>query len=185
MSDLFLDLDQLNQPADRANYNRQRLFDHILRRCHRKILKFSKELKRKECTFDPPSFILGKPPYDFGQMVNYLWQSLTNNGFYVQWSPKRAQFYISWNPELAGQNYYRHNPQVPGRTQDSLVDLSPEEEFRDHLKSMITPDPNLKKNGRKSKKKDPSIQQSLRNVAIIEYDHGVKDIIPVNPKALK
>jgi hypothetical protein len=175
MSSLHLNLDELNGRHERSETNRKKVYDEILRRCHNKIKKYNHELKKQECLFEPPPFIMGKPPYNYTDLCNYVIGSLRNNGLRAEWLPQRGAIYISWRQnDINRKNYENHRPEP----------ITYEDEFEEQLQFMtVAPKRQSsaqKSSGRKKKNDKPIIQ----HVAMIEYNDHAKDLIPVNPRAL-
>src|SRR5438128_988508 len=99
MSQLLLNLEDLHERHEVTENNRQRVFDDLLKSCHRKIRKFNNEFKKKECLYEPPAFIIGRPPYNYVELVNYLLTSLIKNGLKAEWLPAKKSIYVSWKPQ--------------------------------------------------------------------------------------
>lgn len=168
-SDLLLDLDELNVRHELSSNNRSRLFDDILRQCHNKIRKHNNQFKRQECFFAPPPFAIGKPPYNYIDLVNYLMASLRKNGLKVEWIPQKNVLYLSWKPvDVNLDQYHSHFSQTV---------------YQDDIRFLKINNANQSDTivGKKRKKNEKPI---IQHVAMVEYDNNAKDIIPINIKAL-
>ena len=175
MSDLLLDLDELNVRHERSKSNRTQLFEDILKSCHNKIKKYNKEFKKQECLFIPPPFIIGKPPYNYGDLVCYLIESLTKNGIKTEWLPDKQALYVSWKPDDVDHNQYQSHFTNTVYQNDS-----------DQIKLMIHQRPSVQQPPSKSKPKKDA-KPLIRHVAMLDYGRqgGIKDLIPINTKGLR
>jgi len=174
MSNLVLNLDELNIRHEKTEQNRIKLFDEILNSCHNKIRKYNKEFKKQECLFAPPPFIIGKPPYNFIDLTNYLIDSLRKNGLRAEWLSSKASIYISWKPiDINIDQYHSH-----------FSNTVYSDDLAQQLTVMAVRPPVDKKPTTKKKKKTDE-KPVLQHVAMIEYGANTKDLIPVNVKGFK
>jgi hypothetical protein len=67
----------------------------FLERCHIRIDSYN-NFGREDILFEVPPFIIGLPPYIQTEILDYLYESLTDDGFYVIQIPKTYSIYISW-----------------------------------------------------------------------------------------
>ncbi len=171
---LLLNLEELNDRHDTTTLNRIKLFDTILMSCHNKIKKYNKDFKKQECLYEPPVFIIGKPPYNYIDLINHLIDSLKNNGLRVEWLSKKKALYISWKPIDVDLEQYHSN------FSDTVYDDNNENNNDNpDLSSMkvmtVRSQPNSM--SKTKKKVDPPVVQ---HVAMIKYGRNTKDLIPVN-----
>uniref|UniRef100_A0A6C0BL02 Uncharacterized protein n=1 Tax=viral metagenome TaxID=1070528 RepID=A0A6C0BL02_9ZZZZ len=176
MSQLLLNLDELHQRSDTTEVNRHKIFEEILKSCHTKIKKYNSEFKKQECLFEPPAFILGKPPYNYLSLVNYLLTSLRQNGLRAEWVRDRKAIYISWMKKDINMEQYRAqktqvDPLDVGNLSQSFAILSVQPKSSDPVS-----------NQKKTKKKKTA--QPISHVAMLEYHPGVKDYVPINTHGL-
>jgi len=172
MSDLLLNLDELNLRHETTKENRIRVFEDILKSCHNKIRKYNMEFKKQDCLFEPPPFIIGKPPYHYTELVNYLITSLKKNGLKVEWLKDKKAIYISWRPIDVDMNQYHNQFTNLVYTQRDVV-----QPFT--IMTVNSPEVNNDKKKKKKKGDKPHAQ----HVAVMEYKPGVTDIIPININA--
>lgn len=201
MSNLLLNLDQLNERHQKAEAIRIGIFDDILRSCHNKIKKYNNEFKKQECLLTPPVFILGTPPYNYVELIDYLIRSLRKNGFKAEFIGQKGQqhiIYVSWKPDDIDMTQYRHQQMLhntqtdhvsgsgsgssPYDTRIGAGDSYGGGSFGDsHDKSNFSvvslpaqePTATVKR-----KKVEP--KPVIQHVAMFEYRPGAKDCIPIN-----
>jgi hypothetical protein len=171
MSTLLLNLDDLNSHHDKLEENRIKLYDEILASCHRKINKYNKEFRRQECLFIPPKVKFGKPLYNYVDLVNYLINSLRNNGVLAEWLPEKQAIYVSWKKCDVDMKKYREHYTNTIYTCENLNVTTPHFSV---MKVRPTAVEEPKKRGKKNSK--PTIQ----HVAMLEYNPGATDYIPIN-----
>lgn len=176
MSNLLLNLDELNIRHERSEYNRIKLFDDILKMCHNKIKKYNKEFKKQECLFSPPPFIIGKPPYNYIDLLNYIIDSLNKNGLKAQWLPDKQSLYVSWKPgDVDLSKYQSHfTSAVYGDNYDDKVTVM-----------AVRPTPSQVATKKPQKKKAGQEKPILQHVAMLEYNNSAQDLIPINIKGLR
>jgi len=168
MSQLLLNLENLHERHEVTIDNRRKVFDDILKSCHRKIRKFNNEFKRQECLYEPPAFIMGRPPYNYVDLVNYLLTSLTQNGLKAEWLAAKKSIYVSWKVQDVNMDQYREHLSegIPTEDEDHRLKITT-------IRSRVEPP--------KAKKKDPP-KPKIQHMAMIEYDNHAKDMIPINIK---
>ena len=172
MSNLLLDLDELKTDHERKAKNKIRLFDEILTSCHNKIKKYSKEFKKQECLFSPPQFVMGRPPYDYEQLIDYLLTSLSNNGLFAEWIPDRSSIYISWKPEDINLETY----------QKTLKSTS----YTDNFDTEFTVvKPKAKAQTKQKQVRTQGRATAVTGTATVEYNGAAKDRVPVNIRRIK
>jgi hypothetical protein len=172
MSDLLLNLDELNLRHETTKENRTKIFDDILKSCHNKIRKYNTEFKKQDCLFEPPPFIIGKPPYNYADLISYLITSLRKNGLRTEWLPDKQAIYISWRPHDVDMTQYHNH-----FTNMVYTRQTPAQPF-----TIMTVKPPEIDNGNKKKKKKNE-KPHVQHVAVMEYKPGVTDIIPININA--
>ena len=90
-----LDINQLYNTSRQKKIKRYELYDGILQIIHKKIKKCADE-EDLQCLYVIPEFILGKPMYNFNKLKQYIMESLTENGFFLECYGKNLLF-ISWD----------------------------------------------------------------------------------------
>lgn len=179
MSNLLLNLDELNVRHEKSEENRTKLFDEILKRCHNKVKKYNTEFKKTDCLFEPPVFIIGKPPYNYIELVDYIIRSLRSNGLRTEWLQSKKAIYISWKKDDVDIEQYQSrftNASNASNASGSVHDTS------QNFSIMSVKQSEVPKSNRKKKTDNKPIQQ---HVAKLEYLPGVVDYVPINIKALR
>lgn len=164
MSRLILNLDELNDFHKKTEENQLKIFDEILLSCHNKVKKYNTEFKKRDCLFAPPVFIIGKPPYKYIDLIEYLLTSLRKNGLRAEWLADKKAIYISWRKEDIDIEQYR-----------SHFAVKTHNEKADKPFSIMSVQSNPPQKSTK-KKKQPAIQ----HCAMLEYGPGAKDCVPIN-----
>lgn len=167
MSDLILNLDELNVRHEKTEEMRRKIFEEILKNCHNKIIKYNTEFKKYECIFQPPVFIIGRPPYNYIDLVSYLITSLIKNGLRAEWLPQKQAVYISWKKNDVDMNQYH------AQTTQAISNHVNDQSFAIFSVRQTEPD----KPRRKKKNAEAPPPQ---HVAMLEYRPGVKDYVPIN-----
>lgn len=186
MNQPMLDLDELNARHEKTEENRMKIFEDILRSCHSKIKKYNNDFKKQECLFDPPVFIIGKPPYKYNDLISYLIRSLRDNGLRAEWYSHKKAIYISWKKTDMNLPQYHNQCAInnPIITESPTTSNLPTDNtsvttnigLPFSVFSISTPD-----DGKKKKKGRPPVQ----HLAMVEYEPGVKDLIPINLHGIK
>ena len=168
MSKLLLNLDEFIDHNEKSKRNRVELFDTILVKCHNKIKKYNKEFRKQECLFTPPKFVIGKPPYNYVDLLNYLIDSLKKNGLRTEWLAHKDAIYVSWKPvDLNIDQYHQHFPNVG---------------YNDDFDQQLLEIPYVKTTQMKKKMAGKPV---LQHVAMLEYGANTEDLIPINVKSVK
>ncbi|MEO0236743.1 MAG: hypothetical protein ABIN35_00725 [candidate division WOR-3 bacterium] len=180
MTNLFLNVDELLKVHERSIANKYELFNQILVSCHNKIKRYNSELKKQECLFQPPLYVIGKPPYDYAELVEYLITSLKQNGLRAEWSNDSKSIYISWKRSDVNMDIYRQNAKInhPYTITDETIKSgtgSPQ-----ILTVVTAPPPNIREPIKANKNKKKKSEQKPVDLAFIEYNPGVSDFIPIN-----
>jgi hypothetical protein len=176
MSDLILDLDELHTRHEKTEEFRLKIFEDILKTCHHKIKKYNTEFKKQDCLFEPPAFIIGKPPYNYVELVDYLIKSLKNNGLRAEWLRSKKAIYVSWRKQDLNMNQYRQQANSTSQPVHQVINPVVPSPFT--IMSVRQPE-----DATTSKKKKG--KQTVQHIAMLEYQPGVKDFIPINLKGMK
>lgn len=86
------DLIHKNEKRFKEKENVKNMF---LERCHIRIDSYN-NFGREDILFEVPSFVIGLPPYNQWDVLEFLVESLHEDGFYVIRVPKTNSIYISW-----------------------------------------------------------------------------------------
>jgi hypothetical protein len=175
MSRLLLNLDELNIRHEQFEEMRLKIYDEILQNCHNKIKKFNNDFKKYECLFSPPVFIIGKPPYNFPDLISYMIKSLRGNGLRAEWLPQKRSIYVSWRKSDIDMNrYHTHFSEITYNSdmtqQMSIVKVNPVE---------IT-----ETKGSSTSRKKKKDEKPVQHLAMLEYGPGAQDLIPINVKGM-
>ena len=79
----FLDIHELRKEKERKQEKRVAIFNEILKLCHSKIIRASKDEKDK-CFYQVPEMRIGLPVYNLNTCIAYLILNLNKNGFKVR-----------------------------------------------------------------------------------------------------
>ena len=92
-----INLDDLYEKENLMIKNREKIYNKILLRVHKKIKYTSRtNIKDKFFLFLIPEFIMGTPRYDVGTCIAYIIEKLQDNGFHIKYTHPNLLF-ISWN----------------------------------------------------------------------------------------
>ena len=94
MSDL-LDLNKLRKTKKDKEERRTDIYNEILKLCHSKIIRSSKE-EQENCFFQIPEMRIGLPVYNLKNYTAYVILKLRKNGFKVRYIPPSI-LYIDWS----------------------------------------------------------------------------------------
>ena len=86
------DLVNKNEKRVKQKLNVKNMF---LERCHIRIESHN-SFGQEDVLFEIPPFVIGLPPYSRDEILEYLLESLGEDGFYVVHVPKTYSIYISW-----------------------------------------------------------------------------------------
>lgn len=86
------DLVSKNESRNKEKENVKNMF---LERCHVRIDSYN-NFGREDILFEVPEFVIGIPPYVQHEVLEYLVDSLKEDGFFVLHVPKTYSIYISW-----------------------------------------------------------------------------------------
>ena len=96
MSDL-LDLNKLRKTKKDKEERRTDIYNEILKLCHSKIIRSSKE-EQENCFFQIPEMRIGLPVYNLKNCTAYVILKLRKNGFKVRYIPPSI-LYIDWSKD--------------------------------------------------------------------------------------
>lgn len=171
MSNLLLNLDELHAHRDQSEENRLQLFDEILKKCHAKIKKYNAEFKKQECLYNPPIFVVGRPPYNYNDLIRYLILSLRKNGLKAEWNDDHQSIYISWHrSDINMEQYHSHFSNVIYGDRQFVGQTS--------IPLQVMEVRNQTEKPKKKKKERQTL--SRQHVAVVEYNPMAKDYIPIN-----
>jgi hypothetical protein len=87
---------ELNNMIDRKKKEKHATFNTLLEQCVAKIKKYAGQ-QQYRCLYEIPEFILGSPPYQLNDALEYLMDKLKNQcGLFIRYFfPKLL--YISWD----------------------------------------------------------------------------------------
>jgi hypothetical protein len=106
----LLNLEYL-EAKKKSNYKME-TFEEILSMCHKKIMKMN-DGGIKACYYMPPAFVLGRPTFDYNELLLYIMTELDKNGLYVSWSKINNCIYISWRSEdICIEKYTKESAKV-------------------------------------------------------------------------
>jgi hypothetical protein len=86
------DLINKNEKRVKQKLNVKNMF---LEKCHIRIESHN-SFGQEDLLFEVPPFVIGLPPYSREDILEYLLESLGEDGFYVIHVPKTYSIYISW-----------------------------------------------------------------------------------------
>lgn len=176
MSDLLLNLDELHSRHDKTEENRLKIFRGILKSCHNKIRKFNLEFNKQDCLFEPPVFIIGKPPYNYLELINYMITSLRKNGVRAEWLSSKKAIYISWRKSDTDLNKYHSH--FTNMANVSNIMYAGNDDNSSQQFSILSVQPHDTSASKKKKKQNE--KKPIQHIAMLEYSPGVKDFIPIN-----
>lgn len=184
MSNLLLNLDELKLRYDKKNENKIKTFEEILRNCHTKIKKYNKDFKKQDCLFQPPHFIIGRPVFDYIELVTYLIESLIKNGLRAEWLNDQNAIYISWKPDDINMNEYHQNLYQEHHIEQPQLQLQIQPQQNSHKTSHSLPIYQVHNDIQPQVKQRRKNTEPIRHhVAMLEYKPGVIDFVPVNFKS--
>ena len=91
-----INLDDLYEKEDQIINEKEKIYNKILLRIHKKIKHISRtKINEKYCFFAVPEFLIGTPKYDITMCIKYIIENLKNNGFNIKYTHPNLLF-ISW-----------------------------------------------------------------------------------------
>jgi len=180
----FLNIGDLYKPLQKEQHEKFKTFGKILEMCHAKIKTAAYHGRDQECLIDVPHFIPGTPPYCLSELIIYLENQLSKNGFMVIKTPPN-HLYISWKPTDIDYTRYRQSLSEHQRLQEMIERKRIEKENakRQQIeKELKEYDESPRSSGRKKPTKNSG---NLNHVAMVGYDEQIDDLIPVNRHKLR
>ena len=102
----LLNLDDLYKDQAKRKSGNNKVYEEILKLCHRRIKTVNTKLKLYECNYTIPSYVFGFPAYNVADVNRYLMTRLRKNGLLV-WYLNENTIYISWKPEEIDYERYQ------------------------------------------------------------------------------
>ena len=94
-----ISISELYELKNKNVSNRKHHFDIVLEMTHKRM-RNAATYGGLNVFFEVPPFVLGIPLYNFTDCINYIVDSLRNNGFLVQLiEPDKGIMYISWDQQ--------------------------------------------------------------------------------------
>jgi len=200
----FLRLESLYQDKERRNRSNMRVYEAILKQCHRRIQQVNRKLNMNQCYFHIPEYILGYPAYNLSDVNEYLCKRLSKNGLLV-YPATESSIYISWDPmDIDYERYQKSLKKEEGRASLDPVTktlFDPEEDSENEAdepkskpkkkpqkrakKTDSTPQPGSKPTpGGSARSSDGSIAWDHAQ-GVLQFGNDFEDILPVNTKKLR
>ena len=102
----MIDLDELNKVEEPYSRSKNiKTYEFLLEQCQNKIKECNRVHRSKHCLYKPPVFLIGKPMYDYFDVMNYIVEELVKNGLLAQITEQGI--YVCWDPKLLNQVSYR------------------------------------------------------------------------------
>ena len=111
----LLKLEDLYQANEKRSKSNRKVFEEILKLCHRRILQINRKVRITQCYFKIPAYVFGYPAYKVEDVNDFLCHKLTKNGLLVYPIDYRT-IYINWDPEMVDFERYqktRQKDQIP------------------------------------------------------------------------
>ena len=182
----LLKLEDLYKVQERHWDGKKRAFDEILKQCHRRIMRVNHQLKVYQCHFQVPSYVFGYPTYKSEEVVEYICNKLSKNGFLVFPEDDRW-IYISWAPEEI--DFERYQKSLKKIT--SIVDYSSITNAHDNADDADDGATEKPETSAKASKPKPRKHRSSKpqlsndhNTMVMQFDTDFEDMIPINRKKL-
>lgn len=165
----LLNLESLYRDQEHRRKFNRKVYEQILKQCHRRIQLVNKKLKMFECYFKVPNYIFGYPAYNINDVCNYLCQRLIKNGLIAE-QVDQGLIYISWDPEYIDFERYQKTANKTNLTIRTDIDLD--------MPSLF---PSIKTTKGRTKKQT---SEPPEHVALAQYDPLIDDLIPINTKKI-
>ena len=104
-------IDKLHMHATRRMHEKQKLYNRILARVHRRIETAA--VHNTSCAFQIPEYVFGMPLYDAHQCAGYVLQKLQCDGFSVMHC-KNNILYIDWREARSKRSKPSPTPPAAG-----------------------------------------------------------------------
>jgi len=111
----LLKLEDLYQANEKRSKSNRKVFEEILKLCHRRILQINRKVRITQCYFKIPAYVFGYPAYKIEDVNDFLCHKLTKNGLLVYPIDYRT-IYINWDPAMVDFERYqktRQKDQIP------------------------------------------------------------------------
>lgn len=106
----LLKLEELYQANEKRSKSNRKVFEEILKMCHRRILQINRKVRITQCYYKIPAYVFGYPAYKMEDVNEYLCHKLTKNGLLVYPIDIRT-IYINWDPEMVNFERYQKTRQ--------------------------------------------------------------------------
>ena len=90
-----LNITELYTVAKKKELEKYKLFDSVLKKCHKKIKSHANN-KKIECYYNIPQFVFGEPLYNIDELKDYIIKSLKMNGLHIK-GLENYWIYINWD----------------------------------------------------------------------------------------
>ena len=94
-----ININSLYNDINKKKYEKYRVYDRILQKCHNKIKTYAQNLKL-ECIYNIPDYIFGLPLFNKNLAKTYILSRLEENGFIVKdisMTSNDCIVYICWD----------------------------------------------------------------------------------------
>lgn len=162
----FLNLEELRKEERSSVRTKKQIYKLILAKCHEKIKRTNSTTDNRECYYEIPIFLPGYPVYSTEEAKAFVLNELSLNGLDSS-DLGVNRIYISWHPKRVNHQVY----------QQRAVKLRPKPNIYKVEVSPSSKTPSRKRNGKISNTESPK-------VSMLQYDHNLEDMIPVNTKKI-
>lgn len=101
-----LNIRDLHKHHEDRRKTREKYYNNVLQKCWNRITMISSmHSYTTSCLFQIPEFVFGVPPYDMNECKQYIFNSLTKNGFRVELRDNKT-FFISWDKKDIPKNVF-------------------------------------------------------------------------------
>jgi hypothetical protein len=169
----LLDLDELNQVEQPYSRSKNiKTYEYLLEQCHNKVKEYNKVHRSKHCYYKPPVFLIGRPMYDYYDLMNFIVERLVLNGLMAQVTPQGI--FICWDQRVLDQmKYQQARSKIEGENRIGTAS-SPTERPKPKPKPKPVPKPKVKTSNPQYKRERNNLPKPV-NVINIENDE-----FPVN-----
>lgn len=161
MSTNLLDLNELNKVEEPYSRSKNiKSYEYILEQCHNKIKQTNNVNRAKQCYYKPPVFLVGKPMYNYYDLINYLIESLTNNGIYSTITDQGI--FICWDQKVL--NYIKYQQELTKiKINPKLNNYTGNEALKSNPENLITKPKNKPANKLTNKTRQSKAKSTNRN----------------------